>query len=206
MIGLVIGCLLGSALPARAGVDEPIGKFRNTYYYLIFEAKYPKDPKTEPVLDSEGKALAMVSKKFLKDLLMEGSGKLANGKVLNWAGRVDGQSRFEFTKHPWGRGVGDCGLRPLRTIAADPAQIPQGAVVKIAETVGMPMPDGTKHDGIWRVEDVGSAILHDRIDLFVGKREYAKYLTAAKIDNMQPLTVTILEQPLPDSCVFKSPQ
>lgn len=202
--------LLGGGIfarPAQASPpDDPIGKFRNTYYYLIFEAQYPKDPKTAAVLDEDGKTVAMVSAKFYKDLLMEGSGKLADGRVLNWSAKIDGVSRFRVTKHPWGRGVGDCALKPLRTIAVDPTQIPQGAVVKIAETVGMPMPDGKKHDGIWRVEDVGSAILHDRIDIFVGKKEYAKYLTKAGIEHMEALTITLLEQPLPDSCVYKTPK
>jgi 3D (Asp-Asp-Asp) domain-containing protein len=119
---------------------------------------------------------------------------------------VDGESRFDVTVHGWGRGVGNCPLVPLHTIAADPSQIPQGAIVRIDETVGMLLPDGTRHDGLWRAEDVGSAIQHDRVDIFVGRKKYAKYLTMAGIDHMEALTVTLVEHPTSDSCIFKRPK
>ncbi len=192
--------------PGWAAPDEPIGHFRNTHYYVVFEADYPKEVKDSAVLTMEGDVLAMVTAKLFKDLRMEGSAILLDGRVVNWAGRVDGESRYHITRHAWGRGTGNCALNPFHTIAADPAQIPAGAVVKILETVGMKLPDGTIHDGVWRAEDTGSAILHDRIDLFIGKKGYSSYLRAHGIDHLQPLTITLVNQPLPDSCVFKYPQ
>jgi 3D (Asp-Asp-Asp) domain-containing protein len=203
MIGLVVSSFLGASQGARAA---PIGEFRNTYYYLIFESEYPDEPKSESLLTTDGRLITKVTKRFYKDLVMEGSGKLRDGRIANWAAKVDGTSRFHVTRHLWGRGVGNCPLVPLRTIAADPTQIPQGAVVKIDETVGMRLPDGTIHNGVWRAEDVGSAILRDRIDLFVGKKQYAKALSEHGITHLQPLTIHLLELPAADACVYQVPE
>lgn len=198
---------LCSVFTGRAHGDPgTLGQFRNTYYYAVFEVDYPADdPKTRSVLTMEGDLIAKVTEKFYKELLVEGSGILRDRRVVNFAGVVDGKSRYHITTLSWGRGSGSCALDPFHTIAADPAQIPAGAVVKIAETVGMILPDGTKHSGIWRAEDTGSAILHDRIDLFIGKKGYSKILQGGGIGHMQALTITLLEQPLPDSCVYQAP-
>jgi 3D (Asp-Asp-Asp) domain-containing protein len=192
--------------PSARAADEPIGKFRNTYYYTPFESDYPVAAKNSAILAKHATTLARVSAAFFKDLTMEGSARLLDGRTVNWAGRIGTESRYHITKLPWGRGTGACPLEPFRTIAADPTQIPSGAVVEIAETVGMRLPDGTRSDGIWRAEDTGSAILHDRIDLFVGRHRDAHLLDDAGIPNMKALTVTLISQPLPDSCVFKNPE
>lgn len=202
-IALVLGFLAGA--PAFA-IDEPIGKFRNTYYYMVFEADYPKEPRTSAIRALDGSVLVKVSKKFYDAIWLEGSGRLSDGRTINWAGVVDGEKRYHVTKFAWGRGTGNCALAPFRTIAADPSQIPSGALVKIDETVGMKLPDGTRSDGIWRAEDTGSAILHDRIDLFIGKKGYAHLLDEAKVGHLQALTITLVRQPYPDSCVFKNPE
>ncbi len=196
---------VGSLAP-EARDDYPLGEFRNTYYYMVFESEYPNEPRTQSIRTMSGRELAKVSPRFERDLLMEGSGKLRDGRVVNWAGRVDGKSRFHITRFAWGRGSGNCALKPFRTLAADPAQIAAGAVVRVEETVGMRLPDGTIHDGLWRAEDTGSAILHDRIDLYIGKKGYSTYLAAHGIRHLQPLTVSLVEAPGPDSCVHQSPE
>jgi 3D (Asp-Asp-Asp) domain-containing protein len=203
-LAMLVLFALGS-FSARAA-DDPLGKFRNTYYYMIFESDYPKGKRDTEILTMDGTVLAKVTAAFMKDLMIEGSAKLRDGRTVNWAGRVDGKSRYHITKLPWGRGTGACALSPFRTIAADPTQIPSGAVVKIAETVGMKLPDGTVSDGVWRAEDTGSAILHDRIDLFIGRRSDAHLLEEAGIPNMKALTISLVAHPLPDSCVFKNPE
>lgn len=75
--------------------------------------------------------------------------------------------------HAGAKGVGNLdsiGCRPvaMRTAATDPRQIPRRTVLFIKETVGLEMPDGTKHDGFWYASDVGGAIKGDRIDLYTG--------------------------------------
>jgi 3D (Asp-Asp-Asp) domain-containing protein len=75
--------------------------------------------------------------------------------------------------HGGAKGVGardSLGCRPvaMRTLAVDPTVIPRRTVVFIAETVGLPLGNGQKHDGYWYASDTGGAIKGKRIDLFTG--------------------------------------
>jgi 3D (Asp-Asp-Asp) domain-containing protein len=76
--------------------------------------------------------------------------------------------------HFGAKGVGNkdsLGCRPvaMRTVAVDPTMIPRRTILFIAETVGLTMPDGSKHDGYWYASDTGGAIKGHRIDLFTGQ-------------------------------------
>src|SRR6185369_8766475 len=46
-----------------------------------------------------------------------------------------------------------CRAVPMRTLAVDPRVVPKRSVVFIKETVGLPMPDGSVHDGLWYASD-----------------------------------------------------
>ena len=75
--------------------------------------------------------------------------------------------------HAGARGVGNldslgCKVVAMRTAAVDKNLIPKGSVLFIKETVGLKMPDGTRHDGYWYASDTGGAIKGKRIDLFTG--------------------------------------
>jgi 3D (Asp-Asp-Asp) domain-containing protein len=75
--------------------------------------------------------------------------------------------------HAGARGVGNldslgCKVVAMRTVAVDKDLIPKGSVLFIKETVGLKMPDGTRHDGYWYASDTGGAIKGKRIDLFTG--------------------------------------
>lgn len=194
-----------AVLPASAGAAPVLGYFRNTYYYVVLESIYAADPIDSSLLDMEGRDLARVSTAFKKALTIEGTGKLRDGRVLNFAGRVDGETRYRVTAHPHGTGVGDCALIPFHTIAVDPQAIPMGSVVQIDETIGMVLPDGSRHDGTWRVEDIGSAIQGDRIDLFVGDGNQGKVLDRAGIANLQALTVRVIEAATVPNCTQSPP-
>ena len=61
-----------------------------------------------------------------------------------------------------------CKVVAMRTAAVDGVKLPRHTVLFIKETVGLPMPDGSKHDGFWYASDVGPAIHPGRIDLFTG--------------------------------------
>ncbi len=76
--------------------------------------------------------------------------------------------------HAGAKGVGaldslGCKVVAMRTVAVDKTLIPRRSVLFIKETVGLRMPDGSKHDGYWYASDVGGAIKGKRIDLFTGK-------------------------------------
>ena len=62
-----------------------------------------------------------------------------------------------------------CKVVPMRTAAVDGVNVPRHSLLFIKETVGLPMPDGSKHDGYWYASDTGGAIHSGRIDLFTGQ-------------------------------------
>jgi 3D (Asp-Asp-Asp) domain-containing protein len=61
-----------------------------------------------------------------------------------------------------------CRVVAMRTVAVDKTVIPRHTILFIKETVGMKMPDGSRHDGYWYASDTGGAIKGDRIDLYTG--------------------------------------
>lgn len=67
-----------------------------------------------------------------------------------------------------GRDSLGCPTVAMRTAATDRTLVPRRSILFIKETVGMPMPDGSTHDGYWYASDVGGAIKGARIDLFTG--------------------------------------
>jgi 3D (Asp-Asp-Asp) domain-containing protein len=92
-----------------------------------------------------------------------------------------------------GGGVRDsmgCRVVPMRTLAVDPKVVPRGTVVFIKETVGLPLPGGGVHDGLWYASDVGSAIKGDRIDLFTGDGPKSAKAVKTSGLNLSHLTVT----------------
>ncbi|MBS1984647.1 MAG: hypothetical protein JST16_10795 [Bdellovibrionales bacterium] len=186
---------------AAQAAPRPLGKFKSTWYRLTMEADHSNEPRTCSLYDMKGKELADVSHNFKRDIDIEGSGKLLDGRVLNYAGMVGGTIRYRLANHPFGDGVGTCGLTPMRTIAVDPNVIPLGAVVRIRETVGMKLADGSIHDGLWRAEDRGGAIVGRHIDLFVGAgKRAADQLHAAGINDTHTVTIDLVQEPVKGNC------
>ena len=75
--------------------------------------------------------------------------------------------------HAGGHGIGDrdslgCKVVAMRTAAVDGVALRRHSLLYIKETVGLPMPDGRRHDGYWYASDVGGKIHQGRIDLFTG--------------------------------------
>jgi 3D (Asp-Asp-Asp) domain-containing protein len=92
--------------------------------------------------------------------------------------------------HAGAKGVGaldslGCKVVAMRTAAIDKNLIPRRTVLFIKETVGLPMPDGSKHDGYWYASDVGGAIKGERIDLYTGHGK-------ASMKPMMPLNLSSL--------------
>lgn len=194
--------LLSSATQASTS----LGTFRNTHYYLVDEKDYARFTSNDVLLDRNGVVLAQVSNQFRRALDIEGSGKLLDGRVVNFHGVIQGRIRYFSVRYPDGLGVGDCPLVPFRTIAVDSKKIPLGSLVRVEETVGMKLPDGSVHDGLWKAEDIGGAIKQDRIDLFVGIEDGGKALSAHGIRHLQPLTISLVQSAPGDSCVNREYQ
>lgn len=197
--------ILTSLIGVCAGLAAEAGSvvLRNTYYYVVLEREHAQEPADAQILDMKGEVLARVSPKFKHAVDIEGTGRLLDGRVINFAGRVNGETRYLIAHSRYGYGVGTCALVPFRTVAVDPNVIALGSRVYIAETDGMRLPGGRRHNGIWLAEDIGSAIVHDRVDLFVGDGDQGRILTAAGIENLSPLHVSVVSEPGSDSCVHQ---
>jgi len=94
--------------------------------------------------------------------------------------------------HAGARGVGSrdslgCAVVAMRTAAVDGVAVPRHSVLYIKETVGLPMPDGRRHDGYWYASDLGGAIHRGRIDLYTGSG--ARSMTPLMALNLTTLTV-----------------
>jgi 3D (Asp-Asp-Asp) domain-containing protein len=82
-----------------------------------------------------------------------------------------------------------CAVSPMRTLAVDPKVIPKRSIVFIEETVGMVMPNGKTHDGLWYASDVGGAIKGKKVDLFTGAGKGSMNQFMDKRLNLAKLTV-----------------
>ncbi|OFZ71437.1 MAG: hypothetical protein A3K03_09175 [Bdellovibrionales bacterium RIFOXYD1_FULL_44_7] len=179
---------------------DVLGKFRNTYYYSALESEYQELAIDDEILDMQDRVLAKVSRKFRRAVDIEGTGKLIDGRVINYAGVKNKRIRYRVTENIYGDGVGSCALVPFHTVAVDRTKIALGSVVYIDETYNMLLPDGTRHNGLWKAEDVGGAIKRDRIDLFVGEGDQGEVLEAAGIGHLEALTVRLVSPPSQDTC------
>ncbi len=204
------------SLEARFGPTEAedaksyplIGRFRNTFYYVAPEAEMDSTlPLDAAVRTLEGAVIARVPRAFKKAMDIEGTGRLRDGRVVNFAGVVEREIRYQETVHPWGRGVGDCPLVPFRSVAVDRTKVALGSTVYIEETAGKRLPDGTFHDGLWRADDVGGAIKQDRVDLFTGDGyRSGDLLTQWGIRHMNPITLRLVAPPAEKNCTQETPR
>ena len=165
---------------------------RHTYYKLASTDDYA-EPATSPIYTPGGQLIAYVSPRFAYDLSIEGSGKLSDGRVVNFAtsgGTCQTPAGYQgvhscyrvldASRYPWGSGH-NAALEPLRSIAVDPRVIPWNSRVYIREFDGLAIPridgvGGFTHDGWFRAEDSGGAIHDDHIDIFAGPTAMYRWL------------------------------
>ena len=151
---------------------ERLGRYRLTYYHIARQD--PKDrSRAVPLRDRRGKVLARVSRKFARRVLLQGTGRLADGRLINVAGGCRKSRRCyhildEDIEH--GIGARDQELRPFRSVAAPP-HIRFGTVLYIPELDGLPVPGGLAngsyvHDGCVVADDRGGGIKGRQLDLF----------------------------------------
>lgn len=114
-----------------------------------------------------------------------------DGRVYNYAG-VSGRpqascshgpsERVRWSRSPFANGTGaqDNPLHPFRTIACDLGWVGGsrawvdggypafGQQIYIPAAVGVVLPDGSVHDGVFICEDTGGAVTGNHIDVFLG--------------------------------------
>lgn len=162
----------------------PVGEkegFRLSFYWIAYESEYANEPYDTAIYTKQGYYIGSFPQAFIFELKLEGSGILRDGRVLNYDGECNyGMGTcfktLALEQHPLGAGVQGRPLEPFRSIAIDPRFIPIGATVYVPELVGVLLPDGTRHDGCLRADDMGGAIKEHKIDFFVESYNNFKFI------------------------------
>lgn len=154
---------------------EDLG-FALRFYWLAMEEGYRQDEwwleEQQDLYNRDGFYLGTFPEDYVRALRLEGSGLLADGRVVNYAGRCRygvGTCFEELDRdtHPFGRGAGRRPLVPFKSAAVDPRLIPIGEPLYIPEFDGLMLPNGTIHDGCVRADDTGGGIKQRKMDFFV---------------------------------------
>lgn len=170
--------------PARRaltlGASEEARPFKLTYYDFPAETEHPSTER-DRVMSASCQLIAEVPKAFHDTLCVQGSGRLANGQTVSFAKRdcdcastcprTGAKICFEAlapAQFPWGRGAGGQAILPLRTVAADGDLLPLGTWVYVSVFDGLPLGEGKSHDGCFQVQDRGSRVKGDHLDVFTG--------------------------------------
>lgn len=160
-------------------------------YYWIAEEK-PDAEKVVYLLDENEDEITKVSREFRSAIRMEGSGRLADGRVVTlW----DDELFFVLPKSvTWGYGNKNNPITPFKSVAMDQSIYPFGTKIFIPKLVGVKLPDASTHDGYLRVDDVGSAIKGPtRVDLFCGNQAGRKIYEQAGIPDWSPVEAYIVK-------------
>ena len=155
--------------------------FRLSFYWIAYESEYANEPYDTAIYTRAGYYIGSFPSAYIFELKLEGSGILRDGRVLNYDGECNyGMGTcfktLALEQHPLGAGVQGRPLVPFRSIAVDPRFIPIGATVYVPELVGVLLPDGTRHDGCLRADDMGGAIKEHKIDFFVESYNNFKFI------------------------------
>lgn len=154
----------GSGKPAR----KKVGRAVLTFYWIVDESSSRYDGKRETELrDARGRLIAVTHARFRKDLVMEGTGWLRDGRTVRFDRTLGGQHRFRIIRSRYGITARGCPALPYRTVAVDPRFVKLGSKIYIPQLEGTVLPDGSKHDGIFIANDRG-AFRGAHVDIFVG--------------------------------------
>jgi 3D (Asp-Asp-Asp) domain-containing protein len=191
--------------PAPAPEDDepkPLGTFDITFYYVVGEDDVkpklpavavandnaPGDTSLAAIAPSERvtlyepkacKPIADVTPEFESQLILQGTGKLRDGRVVNIWGACGCPNKpcFKVTPNQWGTGGSGKPLEPFRTVAVDRKVVKLGTLLYIPVLEGQTMPGrppygGYVHDGCVVANDTGGGIDGHQLDLFVGRKSY----------------------------------
>jgi 3D (Asp-Asp-Asp) domain-containing protein len=158
--------------------------FRLSFYWLAYESEYANLPYDTEIYTRQGYYLGRYPSAFVFELKLEGTGVLNDGRVINYDGECNyGMGTcfrtLDIAQNPLGTGVQGRPLIPFRSVAVDPRYIPIGSTLYVPELVGIEMPDGTRHDGCLRADDMGGAIKERKLDFFVESYFNFKFIADA---------------------------
>lgn len=187
---------MGGPVDRTGGGGKVVGTFRNTYYDFPAEKDFSgpnislMNAKCQPIKD--------VPRAFYQAACVQGSGSLASGGTVSFAKRDCACAEvcprtnqkicfdaLDKTSFPWGRGAAGVPITPLRSIAADTSVLPMGTVVYLPELDGI---EGS--DGCFVVEDRGSRVQGDHVDIFTGEPSRTAALNS-QVPSNQGVTVVV---------------
>jgi 3D (Asp-Asp-Asp) domain-containing protein len=177
------------------GGGRVLGTFRNTYYDFPREADHGGE--TVPLMNASCQPIANVPRTFHDAVCVQGSGSLRRGGTVSFAKRDcacaeicprTGQricfDALDPQTFPYGRGATGKPITPLRTVAADTSVLPMGTVVYIPELDADPI------EGCFVVEDRGSRVRGEHVDIFTGSRDTTRMLEE-RVPSNQGVTVVV---------------
>jgi 3D (Asp-Asp-Asp) domain-containing protein len=174
---LVVALIAGCKQPRREVTPPPPpgparGAFAMTYYWTSVP---PPSGEADTKLFGKGcTVLATVPAAYAKEMTLQGTGRLPDGRTLVVTGECPCARSPCFrdeTKNPWGTGAAGRGLVPYRSIAVDKSVVPLGTRLWIEELDGVALPDAplALHDGCVIADDTGGRIKGSKLDFFVGE-------------------------------------
>ncbi|KAI9003799.1 hypothetical protein DFJ74DRAFT_693775 [Hyaloraphidium curvatum] len=187
-LGVAVSAPPGDAAPA-ACYSGRAGAVRLTSYWVPVEGTLDDSgplsgPRIVPLKtcarpDRPANVIARVANETSRKCSLEGTCRLADGRLVNVDGWVDGDPHkkcyrvMDPKKFPYGKGSRENPLVPWVSAASD--DLPFGTVVFVAPTKGLRVPGTTKrHNGCWRVDDTGIGVYRCWLDLFVST--YGNYV------------------------------
>lgn len=181
-------------LSEKTGKYKLVGSFAPTFYRILDERapEWKDEARTEALLTMSGSLLERVTPAFKRQLDIEGSARLRDGRTVNIHKKIDGGWRYIIARDaPFGLGLDGYKLIPYRTLAVDPNVIKPGTVLYLPALDGVRLPSGEIHDGFFFAHDEGQGITGQRIDVFVGfESDVDNTLTRSeRIEDMNPVEV-----------------
>lgn len=178
----------GYALDVTGADATPraLGEMWNTFYFLADEDDHA-GPSDTPIFDESCNEIARVRREFHDSVCIEGSGRLADDRIVNYATTCTdtcaaalscGGRAYKICylvldpeRYPWGMGAGGRVLVPDRSIAIDRTFVDLGTTIYFEELDGrVPPGGGEPHDGCMSADDVGGGIDGNQFDFFAGSR------------------------------------
>jgi 3D (Asp-Asp-Asp) domain-containing protein len=195
--GSVVDASAPDAVLPPPSVDEPgdlVGSYFWTFYYVTEEQRYLDQGEVDDtnLYEKDGSnclVIAEVPAKFASSVKIEGTGRLADHRVINYTGSCSCPTSPCYHEvdaaHPWGSGAGGRPLVPFRSVAVDRDVVfPFGRALYIVELDGQLMPGdapwgGFVHDGCVYAEDTGGGIDGEHLDFFSALRPYYLAISSA---------------------------
>ncbi len=203
VLRLVLGIALAAfaSAPSASHAAKKIGSLFPSFYWIALEQN-DDEPRTEPLRDMSDNVMYYVSAKYLKELKMEGTGKLLDGRCINYHDRVlkpDGKKEIRWRwcgpEAPYGYGKDNIPLVPFRSAAVDPTVIPIGSRLYIPAAKGIKLPDGSTHDGYFGAVDIGDMIKNKKIDLFTSYGDQSEVFERGGLNHGQEIDVYLVRYP-----------